>query len=146
VPLILTAPGLEPGVVSSQVRTTDLFPTLAELAGTSVDAIDGASLLPVADGRETGDRVAVLGATDGGALSQLAVRMPPWKLILRLDTGLEEAYDLGRDPRELSSRPGEAPHELRDLLYRELETAEMREPTAEEEAIVASRLTDLGYL
>jgi arylsulfatase A-like enzyme len=146
VPLILTAPGLEPGVVSSQVRTTDLFPTLAELAGTSVDAIDGASLLPVADGRETGDRVAVLGATDGGSLSQLAVRMPPWKLILRLDTGLEEAYDLGRDPRELSSSPGEAPHELRDLLYRELETAEMREPTAEEEAIVASRLTDLGYL
>jgi arylsulfatase A-like enzyme len=147
VPLILSAPGLEPAVVSSQVRTIDLFPTLAELAGAPIDGtIDGASLLPLAERRETGDRPAILGATDGGALSQLAIRQPPWKLILRLDRGGEEAYDLATDPRELESRPGDVPQKLRERLYEEHATAIMREPTAEEEAIVASRLTDLGYL
>jgi choline-sulfatase len=147
VPLILRAPGrLEPGVVRSQVRSVDLMPTLLELAGTSADGTDGASLLPLADGREEGDRICVIAGTDMGALSQLAVRMPPWKLIHHVQTGREEAYRLDVDPRERESRPGDVPDELRDALYAELEGAERRELSAEEEATVAARLADLGYL
>jgi choline-sulfatase len=147
VPLVLSAPGrIEPGVVGSQVRSVDLVPTLLELAGVPSGEIDGASLLPLLDGSEDGDRPAVIAGTDRGALSQLAVRLPPWKLILDVESGEEEAYRLDVDPRELTSRPAEAPGELRELVFRELESAERRELTEEEEATVARRLADLGYL
>jgi arylsulfatase A-like enzyme len=147
VPLLLSAPGrIEPAVVRSQVRSVDLVPTLLELAGVPSGDGDGDSLLPLLDGREDGDRPAVVVGTDRGALSQLAVRMPPWKLILHVESGEEEAYRLDVDPRERVSRPAEAPAQLRELAFRELESAERRELTEEEEATVARRLADLGYL
>jgi arylsulfatase A-like enzyme len=148
VPLILSAPGrIEPGgVVRSQVRAVDLMPTLLELAGIPAVETDGESLLPVIDGREEGDRPAVITGTDKGALTQLALREPPWKLVLHVESGEEEAYNLDVDPRERDSRPQEAPAELRRRLYDELESAERRELTADEEATVTARLSDLGYL
>ena len=146
-PLILSAPGrLEPDVVSSQVRSVDLVPTLLDLAGLPVGEIDGASLLPLVDGRENGDRPAVIAGTDMGALTKLAVRMPPWKLILHVESGEEEAYRLDTDPRERESRPGDVPPELRSLVFSELESAERHELTEEEEATGAKRLSDLGYM
>jgi arylsulfatase A-like enzyme len=147
VPLILSAPGkLERGSVYSQVRSVDLVPTLYDLAGIPPRDLDGDSLLPLLDGREEGDRPAIIAGTDMGALSKLAVRQPPWKLILDVESGAEEAYRLDLDPRERESRPADAPAELRDLLFRELESAERHELTEEEEATVAKRLADLGYL
>jgi choline-sulfatase len=142
VPLILSAPGrLEPAVVESQVRSVDLVPTLLELAGLPAREMDGESLLEVA-----GDRPAVIAGTDMGALTKLAVRVPPWKLILHVESGEEEAYRLDTDPRELDSRPADMPPELRDFVFRELESADRHELTEEEEATVAKRLSDLGYL
>jgi arylsulfatase A-like enzyme len=142
VPLILSAPGrLDPGVVNEQVRSVDLMPTLLELAGLPARETDGESLLHV-----DGDRPALIAGTDMGALTKLAVRKPPWKLILHVESGEEEAYELETDPRELDSRPADAPHELREIVFRELESAERRELTEEEEATVAKRLADLGYL
>jgi arylsulfatase A-like enzyme len=147
VPLVVSAPGrIEPAVVRSQVRSVDLVPTLLDLAGVPSGETDGASLLPLLDGSEEGDRTAVVAGTDRGALSQLAVRRPPWKLILHVETGEEEAYRLDLDPRERESRPADVPPELRAELFRELESAERRELTEEEEATVARRLADLGYL
>jgi arylsulfatase A-like enzyme len=146
VPLILSAPGLDPGSVYSQVRSVDLMPTLLDLAGIPLPQVDGESLLPLVHGREEGDRTAFVAGTDMGALSKLAVRRPPWKLILDVESGEEEAYRLDLDPRERESRPGEVPPELRELLFQELETAERRELTEEEEATVTRRLADLGYL
>ena len=142
VPLILSAPGkLEPAVVSEQVRSVDLMPTLLELAGIPSGPMDGESLLAV-----EADRPAVIAGTDMGALTKLAVRVPPWKLILHVETGEEEAYRLDLDPRERVDRAGEAPPELRSLAFAELESATRPELTAEEEATVAKRLSDLGYL
>jgi arylsulfatase A-like enzyme len=142
VPLVLSAPGrLDPGVVTQQVRSVDLMPTLLELAGVPARETDGESLLNV-----DGDRPAVIAGTDMGALTKLAVRKPPWKLILHVESGEEEAYHLETDPRELDSRPADAPPELREIVFRELESAERRELTEEEEATVAQRLADLGYL
>jgi arylsulfatase A-like enzyme len=146
-PLILSAPGrLEPGVVESQVRSVDLVPTLLDLAGLPAAEVDGVSLLPLVDGSEQGDRPAVIAGTDRGQLTKLAVRVPPWKLILEVESGEEEAYRLDLDPRERESRPEDVPPELRALVFSELESAERRELTAEEEAKVVKRLSDLGYL
>ena len=142
VPLVISAPGrLDPGVVTDQVRSVDLMPTLLELTGVPARESDGESLLHV-----DGDRPAVIAGTDKGALTKLAVRQPPWKLILHVESGEEEAYDLATDPRELTSRPADVPPELRQLVFQELESAERRELTEEEEATVAKRLADLGYL
>ena len=142
VPLILSAPErLEPAVVEAQVRTVDLVPTLLDLAGLPARESDGESLLQIG-----GDRPAVISGTDMGALTKLAVRVPPWKLVLDVKSGEEEAYRLDTDPRELVSRPADVPPELRDLVFRELESAERHELTEEEEATVAKRLSDLGYL
>src|SRR5262245_19473588 len=141
VPLVLSAPGrLEPAVVESQVRTADLVPTLLDLAGLPARETDGASLLEV-----DGDRPAVIAGTDMGTLTKLAVRQPPWKLIVHVESGEEEAYRLDVDPRELSPRD-DVPAELRGLVFQELESAERHELTEEEEATVAKRLSDLGYL
>jgi choline-sulfatase len=141
VPLILSAPGaLEPGVVAAQVRSIDLMPTLLDLAGLPARETDGESLL-----RVDGDRAAIVAGTDMGRLTKLAVRKAPWKLILHVESGEEEAYRLDDDPRELEPRT-DAPQELRDILFRELESADRRELTEEEEATVAKRLSDLGYL
>ncbi len=140
-PLILSAPGkLDPRVVESQVRSVDLMPTLLELAGLPARETDGESLL-----RVEADRPAIIAGTDMGRLTKLAVRKPPWKLILHVESGEEEAYRLDIDPRELEPRT-DAPHELRELVFHELESAERRELTEEEEATVAKRLSDLGYL
>jgi choline-sulfatase len=147
VPLIVSAPGaLEPAEVQSQVRTVDLMPTLLELAGLPARETDGTSLLPLLDGREQGDRVAIVAGTDRGKLTKLAVRRPPWKLVLDVETGEEEAYRLDLDPRERVSRPDGVPPDLRQAAFAELESAERHELTAEEEAAVAKRLADLGYL
>jgi choline-sulfatase len=148
VPLIISAPGaLDAGAVFSQVRSVDLMPTLLDLAGLPAGELDGESLLPLVLGREEGDRPAIVAGTDMGALTKLAVRRPPWKVVLDVETGEETAYRLDVDPRELAPLPAnEVPAELRDLLYRELESAERRELTEEEEAVVTQRLADLGYL
>jgi len=116
-------------------------PTLLDLAGLPARESDGETLLQV-----EGDRPAVISGTDMGALTKLAVRVPPWKLILHVESGEEEAYRLDTDPRELVSRAADVPPELRDLVFRELESAERHELTEEEEATVAKRLSDLGYL
>ncbi len=145
VPLILSAPGLDPGVVSSQVRLVDVMPTLLDLAGAPLDGLDGTSLLPIVRGDEQGDRPAVVVRTDKGALAQIALRRPPWKLIVDLESGAEEAYRLDLDPREREPR-ADAPAELRQELARELEGVPRESLSAEEQALVEKRLADLGYL
>jgi arylsulfatase A-like enzyme len=147
VPLILAAPGLvEPGVVTSQVSLVDLTPTLLDLAGAPLEGVDGSSLLPVLAGVEQGDRPAWIVGTDAGRVSQLALREPPWKLTVHVESGEEEAYRLDLDPRERQSAPDDVPPELRERVYAELELIEQPELSAEDAAAVETRLADLGYL
>ena len=148
VPLIVTAPGLEPGVVRSQVRTVDIAPTVLDLAGLDPPAeADGSSLLPLVEGHERGDRTAFAVTSDLGNLSQMAVRMPPWKLVRWVPSDDEEAYRLDVDPREQTDVRARAPRRLRRILDDELGGLRREVVmTAEEEAAVARRLEDLGYL
>ena len=148
VPLLLSAPGrIEPGaVVAEQVSLVDLTPTLLDLGGAPLEGVDGSSVLPLLDGTERGDRPVWIVGTDGGRVSQLALRQPPWKLLVHVESGTEEAYRLDLDPRERRSVPDEAPPDLRERLYAELETIEQPELSAGDAAAVESRLADLGYL
>ena len=148
VPFILAAPGIEPGtVVSEQVSLVDLTPTLLDLGGAPLDGVDGRSLLPLVRGEAADEEREVwIVGTDGGRVSQLCLRRPPWKLLVHVESGEEEVYDLAADPRERRNVPDEAPPELRERLYAELEAIEQPELSAADEAAVESRLADLGYL
>jgi arylsulfatase A-like enzyme len=147
VPLILSAPDrLEPGVVRSQVSLVDLTPTLLDLVEIPLDGVDGSSLLPVLEIGEEGDRPAWIVGTDAGRVSQLALREPPWKLTVHVDSGREEAYRLDVDPRERLDVADDVPSPLRERMYAELESIERPDLSAEDEEAVASRLRALGYL
>ena len=137
---------LEPAVVASQVSLVDLMPTLLELADAPIDGLDGSSLLPLAAGRRRATARHSSSAPTRGAVSQVALRQPPWKLTVHIQSGDEEAYRFDVDPGELSSRPDDVPGQLRERLYAELETVSRQTLTAEEQALVEQRLSDLGYL
>jgi choline-sulfatase len=147
VPLVLSVPGrVEPAVVASQVSLVDLMPTLLELADAPIDGLDGTSLLSLADGSEQTGRPAFIVGTDKGAVSQLALRQPPWKLTVQVQSGEEQAYRLDDDPGELVDRAEEVPGDVRERLYAELETVSRQELSVAEQALVEQRLSDLGYL
>lgn len=113
VPLILALPGGRGRgrVVADQVRLTDVFPTLLELAGLEPrQAIDGESVLPLVDRAADGrsevrhrDAWSYAPSTSYGLSLRYADRL---KYILRNSVwppvqGEEEVYDLRRDPREM---------------------------------------------
>jgi arylsulfatase A-like enzyme len=143
----VSAPGLEPGVVGSQVRTVDIAPTVLDLAGLDpLSEADGTSLLPLLDGRERGDRTALAMTSDLGNLSQMAVRVPPWKLVRWVPSDDEEAYRIDADPREQTDVRAQVPRRLRRMLDEELAGVREVVMSADEEAAVTRRLEDLGYL
>jgi arylsulfatase A-like enzyme len=128
VPLVIAAPlGAARGRrVSAQVRSVDIAPTLAELAGLApLAAIDGNSLVPFLRGEAAPARDAwsyALSTVRGVSLRTASLR----KLIAQ-DTifdpfrGTFEAYDLRRDPGELRNLSASmAADRLREGLVREV--------------------------
>jgi choline-sulfatase len=104
VPLIIKLPrNRYPGkVVSAEVRTTDILPTVLDLLSVAAPAnLDGASLRPFLEEASSADRVA-FAETDYplrfGWAPLRAVRQPGFKFI---EAPRPELYDLRRDPREL---------------------------------------------
>jgi len=106
IPLVVHCPGaVPPGTrVTQPVEITDVAPTLLDLADAPPLAVTyGRSLVPLLE-----DPSAVWPPRP--AISELdlsikplhlfAIRNPPWKRILDLNTGRREAFDLARDPGE----------------------------------------------
>ena len=142
VPLILSAPGRSSPASSSRRCARSTSCPRCSSSPDCLRARPTASRSSHVDG----DRPAIIAGTDMGALTKLAVRMPPWKLILDVESGRGGGVPARRRPARARSRPGDAPPELREIVFRELESAERHELTEEEEATVAKRLSDLGYL
>lgn len=102
VPLILKPPrGGQGRVITEQVRTLDITPTIAEMTGVSpLPRFDGASLRPVLEGKDVASRPA-LGETDYplrfGWAPLRSLRVENNKLI---EAPRPEFYDLSADPGE----------------------------------------------
>jgi choline-sulfatase len=102
VPLILKLPQERPGatVITSQVRTIDIVPTVLDVISVGIPQIDGESLLPLFTRGSCPDRPA-FGETDYplrfGWAPLRSLRNQGFKLI---EAPRPELYELGADPQE----------------------------------------------
>lgn len=101
VPLIVYVPNVEPRLVEGPVSPLDILPTLADLAGVSVDdqELEGESLVPqLFYGKDARDRVVF--AETNYPKPIRAVVADGWKLVYKLKDNAYELFDLKKDPRE----------------------------------------------
>lgn len=149
VPLLIYAPGLEPGVITSPVSLVDVVPTVLDLLDVPLpDNLDGCSLLPLIEGSEDPAQ---------GQPSSLhwQVAMDAWwsldnLLIVDRDTQGVSLFDLASDPPATVDRSSERSAQtqaLMEQLTQRLSEGHARStnrraiPTAEE----AASLRALGY-
>ena len=104
VPLMISAPDMQPGLVASPVSTLDVTPTLAALAGVSLTEIapwvDGESLVPLGQGGERTSPVLMEYAAEASYAPLVATRYGKWKYV-RCALDPDQLFDLGADPHEL---------------------------------------------
>lgn len=126
VPLVVRWPGVvaEGATSDERATTTDLYPTLLEMAGLDAppgQRFDGVSLVPALRGETLPARELFWhfphyhGSGNRPSSSILAGEL---KLIEWLETGTVELYDLAADPGEAVDRAAERPEEVERLLSR----------------------------
>lgn len=113
VPLMISGPGIEPGLHRAPVSNLDIAPTLADLAGISMAEImpwtDGESLVPVIRGAERTAPVLMEYAAEGSYAPLVGIREGQWKYIhCALDP--DQLYDLDADPLELTNLASDPAH------------------------------------
>ena len=113
VPLMISAPGLEPGRVDTPVSTIDVTPTLGDLAGVDMTEIapwtDGETLVPLAQGTAREAPVAIEYAAEGSWAPLVCLRTGRWKYI-RCALDPDMLFDLDADPREQTNLASDPAH------------------------------------
>ncbi len=125
VPGILSWPGrTKPGTVCDEpVFGTDLLPTLCEIAGIKPPAdraLDGASFLPILEGKPVSRKVPMLWRYDKaiGGPWKFATREGPWKLLATAAFDRFELYNLGDDLGEKRDRAAQEEARVREMAGR----------------------------
>ncbi|MEL6297185.1 MAG: choline-sulfatase [Pseudomonadota bacterium] len=110
VPLMIAAPGLDPGLVTTPVSTIDVCPTLADLAGVSLAEVapwtTGESLVPVATGAARASPVLMEYAAEGSYAPLVAIRTERFKYV-RCTLDPDQLFDLDADPHEQQNLAGD---------------------------------------
>jgi arylsulfatase A-like enzyme len=126
-PLIVKSPGrVEAGiVVETPAQSTDLYPTLLEMAGLPLrpeQHRDGLSLTPLLTEREVPERQTLFWHFPhyhgSGNRPGAAIRVGDMKLVEWFEDGSIELYDLSTDPGERHNLAGERPDLAADLHQR----------------------------
>lgn len=106
VPLMIAAPGMKPGLVAAPVSTLDVTPTLAELAGVSLDEVapwvEGESLVALANGAARTSPVRMEYAAEASYAPLVSLRQGKWKYN-RCALDPDQLFDLEADPHELAN-------------------------------------------
>ena len=113
VPMMLCAPGLEPGLVTEPVSTIDVCPTLCDLAGVDMGGVmpwtEGESLRPVCAGAPRRQPVRMEYAAEGSVAPMVALRQDRWKYT-NCAVDDEQLFDLDADPDELTNLAADPAH------------------------------------
>ncbi len=156
VPLILRIPGMEKNVrVAQQVRTVDVLPTVMELvAGTEVEPLHGASLLPLLE--EPDDEATRYAYSESvatklqyGWAGLYSIRTDEYKFI---EAPRSELYHLVEDPSESVNRYADLRRvtlRLREELRNLREEISRNAPETEEANVdeeTMKMLASLGYV
>lgn len=127
VPLMICAPGIEPGLVETPVSNIDVTPTVADLAGVSLDEVqpwtDGMSLVPFAQGRTRVAPVYMEYAAEGSYAPVVSIRQGEWKYN-RCNLDPEQLFNLKSDPHEKTNLAQNDEH--KSVLQNFREQAEKR--------------------
>lgn len=126
VPLMISAPGMAPGLIEAPVSTIDVCPTLADLAGVSLDDVapwtDGTSLRAMVSGATKRGPVAMEYAAEASYAPLVALREGRFKYTrCRLDP--EQLFDLQADPHERKNLADNPDHAATLAQFRALTDA-----------------------
>jgi choline-sulfatase len=106
VPMMLSAPGLEPRLERTPVSNIDVCPTLCDVAGISMDEVapwtQGQSILPLAKGAPRTSPVAMEYAAEASYAPLVSLRHGPYKFN-RCLLDPDQLFDLDADPHELTN-------------------------------------------
>lgn len=113
VPLMISAPGITPGLFNAPTSTIDVCPTLAELAGVNMDEIapwtEGESLIGIANNEKTRGPVAIEYAAEASYSPVVALREDDYKYI-RCALDPDMLFNLADDPQELTNLADDPAH------------------------------------
>jgi choline-sulfatase len=106
VPLMIAGPGIKPELHLTPTSNLDVTPTLAALAGISMDEVkpwtDGMSLVPMMNGVPRTEPVLMEYAAEGSYAPIVGIREGKWKYIhCMLDP--DQLFNLEADPLELTN-------------------------------------------
>ena len=113
VPMMIAAPDMPPGLVTTPVSNIDVTPTLCDLAGVSLSEIapwiEGESLVPLGNGTPRTTPVAMEYAAEASYAPMVALRQNQWKYThCTLDP--DQLFDLDTDPHELTNLATDPTH------------------------------------
>ena len=113
VPLMIAAPGMEPGRIAAPVSTIDVCPTLCDLAGVSMEEVapwtEGQSLVPLGQGAAREAPVAMEYAAEASHAPLVSLRYGKWKFN-RCALDPDQLFDMEADPHELTNLAGAPEH------------------------------------
>ncbi len=114
VPLMICAPDIKPGLIKTPVSNIDVTPTVAELAGVSLDEVqpwtDGMSLVSMANGESRDAPVLMEYAAEGSYAPVVSIRQGAWKYN-RCNLDPEQLFNLDNDPHEKTNLADVSEHE-----------------------------------
>ncbi len=114
VPLMISAPQMEAGLLETPVSNIDVTPTLCDLAGVSMEEVmpwtEGMSLVPMGQGVERTEPVAMEYAAEGSYSPLVCLRYGKWKYT-RCLLDPDQLFDIEADPNELTNLADVAKHQ-----------------------------------
>ncbi|MCP4823500.1 MAG: choline-sulfatase [Shimia sp.] len=113
VPMMVTAPNMKPGLVTTPVSNIDVCPTLCELAGVSMEEVmpwtTGESLVHLGQGGQRDTPVAMEYAAEASYAPMVSLRYGKWKYN-RCALDPDQLFDLEADPHEMTNLAEEPAH------------------------------------
>ena len=123
VPLMVAAPGMEPGRVDAPVSTIDVCPTLCDLAGVDMSEVKpwvaGETLVPLGQGAARENPVAMEYAAEASYAPLVSLVEGTWKYN-RCALDPEQLFDLASDPHELTNLADDPAHAHRLERFRSM--------------------------